>query len=217
MGGKRREVGAFLLVPSGPVHEAKSDRRGLGAFGKILHRELEAEAAERQRHISAGAVVDEAFCGWCHACRSVPAPFLRPFSSHRSARVTIGVMGRYRVDNMNGTPGTLVDGTGRRLSRCYSATGAVARMVGLLGTPDLRVDEALHIDRCRSVHTFGMRIAIDVVFLDRDGVVVRVVRGLRPGRVAAARRTRSVVETREGVLSDISPGDHLRIDAQDTR
>jgi len=56
----------------------------------------------------------------------------------------------------------------------------------------------LLLPRCRSVHTFGMRFAIDVVFLDSRGRVVRVVCGLRPGRIVLCRRAESVLELRAG-------------------
>ena len=57
---------------------------------------------------------------------------------------------------------------------------------------------ALLLPRCRSVHTFGMRFAIDVVFLDAGGRVVRVVTGVRPGRVVTCRRAAAVLELRAG-------------------
>jgi uncharacterized protein len=53
---------------------------------------------------------------------------------------------------------------------------------------------ALLIPRCRSVHTFGMRFALDLVWLAADGAVVRVDRGVPPRRFRACRRARSVVE-----------------------
>ena len=42
------------------------------------------------------------------------------------------------------------------------------RTRGLRGRDRLAPDEALLIERCRSVHTFGMRVPITVVFLDRS-------------------------------------------------
>jgi uncharacterized protein len=57
---------------------------------------------------------------------------------------------------------------------------------------------ALLFPRCRSLHTFGMRFAIDVVFLDAGGRVVRVVSGLRPGRIVVCRRAAAAVEVRAG-------------------
>ena len=120
-------------------------------------------------------------------------------------------MGRFRMDALSGVVGTLVDGSGRPLARCYEATSAASRMIGLLATPDLRPDEALLIDRCRSVHTMGMRISIDVAFLDAEGVVLRVLHALRPFRVAAARGARSVIETRAETLADVTVGERLQV------
>lgn len=48
------------------------------------------------------------------------------------------------------------------------------RMRGLLGRSALGSGEALLLDRCGSVHTFGMRFAIDVVFLDRRHCIVAI-------------------------------------------
>lgn len=52
----------------------------------------------------------------------------------------------------------------------------------------------LHIPRCRSVHTFGMRYPLDLVWLDGRGTVVRVDLAVPPGRVRTCRRARSVIE-----------------------
>jgi uncharacterized protein len=53
---------------------------------------------------------------------------------------------------------------------------------------------ALLIPRCRSVHTFGMRFALDVAFLDSEGRVLRVERGVPPNRVLACRGAVAVLE-----------------------
>ncbi|MDH6167917.1 uncharacterized membrane protein (UPF0127 family) [Variovorax boronicumulans] len=57
------------------------------------------------------------------------------------------------------------------------------RTRGLLGRPRLAANEGLLIARCSSVHTVGMRYPIDVVFLDRNGQIVRVVEQLKPMRM----------------------------------
>ena len=78
------------------------------------------------------------------------------------------------------------------------ARGLRARLFGLAFRREMDADEALLIPRCRSVHTFGMRFAIDVVFLDGDGDVLEVRHHVRPGRVACCHRARAVLETRAG-------------------
>jgi hypothetical protein len=80
-------------------------------------------------------------------------------------------------------------------------------MRGLRGRDFLAPGEALLILRCRSVHTFGMRFPIAVVFLDGAGRVVEVIR-MRPRRLARPRlRARHVLECSEG--AEIRRGDLL--------
>lgn len=72
------------------------------------------------------------------------------------------------------------------------------RARGLLGRRAIGSDEGLLLRRCRSVHTFGMRFAIDAVLLDRTWRVIGVVR-LVPGRVLLPRpRVRHVLEVAPG-------------------
>ena len=76
------------------------------------------------------------------------------------------------------------------------ARGTLARLRGLIGRRDWPAGVALWLPRCRSVHTFGMAFAVDLVWLDGDRRVVRVDRGVRPWRVRSCRRASSVVEIR---------------------
>jgi len=48
-----------------------------------------------------------------------------------------------------------------------------ARRRGLLGRDDL--EGALVIEKCRWIHTIGMRFPIDVAYLDHDGIVVKTI------------------------------------------
>ena len=58
-----------------------------------------------------------------------------------------------------------------------------ARLVGLLGCDTLPAGEALIFPSCRSIHTWGMRFAIDAIFVDRRWRVVSLRSGVRPWRV----------------------------------
>jgi uncharacterized membrane protein (UPF0127 family) len=77
--------------------------------------------------------------------------------------------------------------------KSHVARGFRERLVGLAwsGTPRAA---ALLLPRCRSVHTFGMRFALDLFWLDASGEVVRVDHGVRPWRIARCRAARSVIE-----------------------
>ena len=68
------------------------------------------------------------------------------------------------------------------------------RLIGLIGRRSLRAGLALEIPRCRSVHTFGMRFALDLLWLDGRRRVVRVDRAVPPWRVRRCRQARSVLE-----------------------
>jgi uncharacterized protein len=81
------------------------------------------------------------------------------------------------------------------------ARGLWTRLLGLaLLHPDC-ASPGLLIPRCASVHTFGMRFALDVVFLDRSGRALREVRGVPPWRVVALRGADAVLETPTGVYA----------------
>jgi hypothetical protein len=82
--------------------------------------------------------------------------------------------------------------------RVFDAASPRARLRGLAGLQDLGDDVGLHLPRTRSIHTFGMHFAIDLVWLDRRGVVVRVDRDVAPRRLRGCRRARSVLEARAG-------------------
>jgi hypothetical protein len=86
--------------------------------------------------------------------------------------------------------------------RVAEATGRVARMRGLARLDSLPRGAGLHIPRCRSVHTFTMRFALDLVWLGRDGEVVRIDRAVPPRRLKACRRARSVVEVNAGAADE---------------
>lgn len=77
------------------------------------------------------------------------------------------------------------------------ASTGKARRRGLSRLDALPPDHALRI-RTTSVHTFGMRFALDLIWLDKHGGVVRVDRDVPPKRVRACWRARSVVETLAG-------------------
>ena len=67
--------------------------------------------------------------------------------------------------------------------RANKAETLLSRFIGLLGHRTLPDDEALIFEGCRSIHTIGMRFAIDVVFVDRSWVVVELMPKLAPGRL----------------------------------
>jgi uncharacterized membrane protein (UPF0127 family) len=78
--------------------------------------------------------------------------------------------------------------------RCTVADSPPARLRGLLGRRGLPAGDGLLLRPCASVHTCFLCFPIDVVFLDGDDRVVRVVEHLRPWRTAGRRGAEAVLE-----------------------
>jgi uncharacterized membrane protein (UPF0127 family) len=72
------------------------------------------------------------------------------------------------------------------------------RRRGLAKMTPLPDGYGLRILKCNSIHTVGMRFALDLVWLARDGRVLRVDHGVAPWRMKLCVRARSVVETAAG-------------------
>lgn len=107
---------------------------------------------------------------------------------------------------MNATRHTLV------ACRVRTATAFWPRAVGLLGRRCLPADEGLLFPACRSIHTWGMRFAIDVVALDADWTVQHCVPQLGPWRLfCAAPPAWAILELAGGALapSGTQVGDRL--------
>jgi len=94
----------------------------------------------------------------------------------------------------------VVERTGAALARdLETASTPWRRMKGLLGRSALPEGSGLLIRPCRAVHTWFMRFPIDVVFVDRDGRVVRIAAELAPFRTASGGwRARAVIELPAG-------------------
>ncbi len=73
-----------------------------------------------------------------------------------------------------------------------------SRRRGLARLDTLAAQQALHIPQTPSVHTFGMRFALDLIWLDGAGNVVRVDRDVPPRRMRFCRPGRSVIECNAG-------------------
>ena len=76
-----------------------------------------------------------------------------------------------------------------------------SRLFGLLPRKQLELDEALWLVPCNSIHTWGMRFIIDVVFLDADQKVVESRPSIHPWRmIRPIIGASSVLEGAEGMI-----------------
>lgn len=92
----------------------------------------------------------------------------------------------------------------------------LSRLVGLMGTPPgaLSSGKGLWIVPSHGVHTFGMRYAIDLVYLNQELEVVHTEENVRPWRVAPVRmESATVLELPPHTIyqTGTSIGDHIEI------
>lgn len=88
------------------------------------------------------------------------------------------------------------------------------RIKGLLGRSSLSANEALVLRPCASIHTFFMRFPIDVLFLDKNMQVIRLIQNLPPYRLSpTVWGSQMVVELPTGKISqtDTQIGDKLEL------
>jgi len=86
------------------------------------------------------------------------------------------------------------------------------RLRGFLGHSAPETGEGLLLSPCQAVHTYGMRFSLDIVFLDRDGIVVALYERLAPGsRTKMEVRARHALELPEGTIqaTGTASGDHI--------
>jgi len=94
------------------------------------------------------------------------------------------------------------------------ARSFLSRFLGLLSRRTLHPDEGLLLLPGGSIHTIGMRFAVDAIFLDREFTILKIAGSLQPQRlVFAPRGTRSVLEMNAGAaqVNALRPGMRLTL------
>jgi uncharacterized protein len=94
-----------------------------------------------------------------------------------------------------------------------SAFDSKTRRTGLLAYETFPPGYAMIIAPTNAIHTFFMKFAIDVLFVAKNGQIVKIREALGPWRLAAAWRAYAVIELTAGTLerSGVKPGDPLGV------
>src|SRR5690348_4999518 len=96
---------------------------------------------------------------------------------------------------VNDTRGTTI------ADKANKAANFVARGRGLMLAPPLPEGGGLVLDPCGSIHMFFMRYPLDVLFLNKEGQVVFMYRGIKPWRVGrVVRGAKMAVELPVGTI-----------------
>jgi uncharacterized protein len=74
------------------------------------------------------------------------------------------------------------------------ATTRRSRLLGLALLDRERAGDGLLIPACRSIHTFGMRFPLDLIFIGSDGRVVELRRSVPPGQFVRCPEGAAVLE-----------------------
>ena len=99
-------------------------------------------------------------------------------------------------------------------TRVEPAFESAARNRGLLGRDSLPAGNAMVIAPSNAVHMFFMRFPLDIVFVAKDGTVVKACPNVRPWRIALAWRAFAVVEGAVGMIgrSGTRVGDRIVVE-----
>jgi uncharacterized protein len=108
----------------------------------------------------------------------------------------------------NGTTNTEVANDVRKARTLWQ------RLSGLLPHREIAPSQGMWFDNCSSVHTMGMRAAIDVIFLDAQHRVLAIRSGVKPNTLWVSHsRARALIEL--GAASaprwNVSIGDRLSL------
>lgn len=85
-------------------------------------------------------------------------------------------------------------------SKVCLADSFIIRLKGLLGTDKLESGAAFIIRPCNSIHTFGMRYTIDVVFLNKQNKIIKITKAMVANRFSLCLNSSYVVELPFGTI-----------------
>jgi uncharacterized membrane protein (UPF0127 family) len=100
------------------------------------------------------------------------------------------------------------------LNRVWLADSFITRLKGLMFRKTLEENEGMLITPCRQIHTFFMKFPIDVLFINREGIVQEAITDMPSGRVSSFVKTGiSVLEMKAGMIKkySIDKGSFLEI------
>lgn len=83
-----------------------------------------------------------------------------------------------KVEIINVTKGNIICSDGALADVFFS------RLKGLIGKSELKDSQGLCIIPCKSVHTFFMKFSIDVVFVDKHGIVCEIIKNLKSYKIS---------------------------------
>lgn len=94
----------------------------------------------------------------------------------------------------------------------FVASSFWERTRGLLGRKPLVGNQGLLIEKCHSVHMLGMKYALDLIYLDDHGKVLKVVNDLKPWRFSICYGASCVVEVLSGISRQMQITEGMKVE-----
>ncbi len=89
----------------------------------------------------------------------------------------------------------------KKLITIFSTENVFERTAGLLKFPPLNLNQGLLINKCNSIHTFGMKYSLDIVYLSRHLKVIKVVENIKPTRMSLCFGAKHTLEMLTGEVN----------------
>lgn len=100
-------------------------------------------------------------------------------------------------------------------NKVIMANSFFKRLKGLMFTKNLPSDSSMYICPCNQIHMFFMNYSIDVLYIDKNNVILAIDEDMKPGRIGKkVNGAAAVVELQAGKVkeSNIKIGQTLQID-----
>lgn len=88
------------------------------------------------------------------------------------------------------------------------------RFKGLMGETQLKNYSGLLISPCNQIHTFFMKMNIDVIFIDKDMQIVKTIQNAQKSKIyPAVKKSAAVLELEPGIIKKygLNVGDNIKV------
>lgn len=100
-----------------------------------------------------------------------------------------------------------------KVQKIINANTFIKRLRGYMFTEKPTVNEVLILENCNSIHTFNMRFDLDVLFLDEEDRVIKILRGLKKRKIIpTVPECVKVVEAASPLLSSVELYESIRFE-----
>lgn len=84
----------------------------------------------------------------------------------------------------------------------YIADSFLGRLRGLLGTKELAEYTGLLLENCNSIHMFFMRYALDIVYMNADFKIIKMVYNVKPWHISGCFQAKYTLEIPVGTINE---------------